>query len=43
MLVVAGLHGRWNGHQPGWKQSSRIVVGAWLDFGQVVYMLQGAG
>jgi DMSO/TMAO reductase YedYZ molybdopterin-dependent catalytic subunit len=43
MLVVGGLLGRWYGERPGWPQAARIVVGAWLVFGLLVYMLLGAG
>jgi DMSO/TMAO reductase YedYZ molybdopterin-dependent catalytic subunit len=43
MLVVGGVLGRWYGEQPGWKQAARLVFGAWLVFGLVVYTLLGAG
>jgi DMSO/TMAO reductase YedYZ molybdopterin-dependent catalytic subunit len=43
MLIVGGLLGSWYGEHPGWKQATRMVVGAWLVFGLFIYTLLGAG
>src|SRR3954447_26278810 len=43
MLLVGGLLGRWYGEEPGWKQAGRIVLGAWVVFGLVIYVVLGAG
>ena len=43
ILLVGGLLGRWYGEQPGWRNAARLVIGAWLVFGLVVYTVLGAG
>jgi DMSO/TMAO reductase YedYZ molybdopterin-dependent catalytic subunit len=43
MLLVGGFLGRWYASSPGWKQTVRVVVGAWLVFGVGIYTILGAG
>jgi hypothetical protein len=43
ILIVGGLLGRWYASEPTWQRACKIVVGVWVVFGVVVYMLLGAG
>lgn len=43
MLVVGGVLGRWYAGKPTWQRAVKIVLGAWLVFGLLVYTLLGAG